>query len=303
MTNPTSQPPAGPSRGPKILSRIGATAIVLAVIMGIIGVVLIITGVVSTVGDETRTRNTLTAEVPVPGTIDVDLEADTYEIVAIGSGLVRTEDRPVGRRRGNSSQPRPTTRELTRNEFAAPTVAITLDGTPLTIGRPKDRTLSSESTYDLVSLGSFEAPSAGTYRIQATGEPSGVTAIGIDEAGDRGGFIVAGAIGGGLFVFAFMAFPLGVVLLLAGIVWGVVDRISSGEAALGGRSFGGFSLGRGTVTTSTYPASYRPPGSPTSSTNSPSDLPPPPPPPPLPPAPSRRPPPPPPWEPPQSPIS
>lgn len=272
MLTPTELPPSVPARGPKILCRIGGIAIAVAVAVGIIGFVLLITGVVSSADDETRTRQTLTAEVPVPGAIDVRLDADTYEIVAVGNGL-------------------------DRNEFASPTVSVTRDGVPVPIGEPEDRTRESASRYDLVLLGSFETTTPGTYRIQTTGEPSGVTAVGIDETVDGDGFAVLGAIGGGLFVIAFLAFPLGVVLVLAGITWGVVDRITSGHPPLGRRSFGGSSLKGETIVTSTYPSSVPPPGAPTSSPTRP-----PPPPPSPPPAPPQRPPPPP-WEPPQSPIS
>ncbi|MEO6988295.1 MAG: hypothetical protein ABI239_06570 [Aquihabitans sp.] len=204
-----------PSKGPKVLLTLGGIALGLGVVMVVIGVVLLGTGMFDTFKDLANARDNLEAEVAVPGTVEVYLQADTYDVVAIGDGLIR--DLPDDNDGASST---------TRTNFREPTVTVTTsEGMPLTLREPRFNAMLSVNSYDMVSISSFKVITPGTYVIAVTGEPGPVTAVGVGEAGTIADATVGKLIGGGvLFGLGFLLIIPGIGLLIGGGIWRSSDR-------------------------------------------------------------------------------
>lgn len=162
-----------------------------------------------------HTREKLDVELGVPGTDQVDLEAGTYDVVAIGDGLIRSFDRD----HASGSL-------VTTTNFREPTVTITsADGTPVTLRPPRVNARVAINNSDLVSTNSFEVTNAGTYAVEVTGEPGAVTSVGVGQNSELDDAALAVAVSGGvMFGIGLLVTVIGIFLLIGGAVWRVVAR-------------------------------------------------------------------------------
>ncbi len=235
--------------------------------VGIVGlVVLLIGGAMLGIGlyrlfnGLSQTRERLTAEVAVPGTSQVDLEPGTYDVVAIGDGLIQ--------RVGSTGQEQRTE----RTEFPVPTIIITdSTGTSITRSASSSSFNYSNNDYDLVSMGSFHVSAADTYRIDVIGEPGQVTSIGVGPADDSGGSALA--LGGGALL------ALGGLVTIGGIITYVIGRTRRTRRERGLGSIPGWTpaMGAAPYGSAPYRSGYA--NGPPNPASSGSFLPPPPPPP------------------------
>lgn len=223
MTTFAPQSPK-PSKGPKILITLGGIALVIAVILGVVGAVLVATGASNTIKDASKIRDGLEVEIVVPGSKEVYLEAKGYGVVAIGDDLVRP-----GTSDGNGN-----IGPETRTEFPRPTVTVTSqDGTAVEVRVPQTIVTETSDDFDLVSVNSFNIDTAGTYVVAVTGEAP-VTAIGVGdtEAFNLDGFSMA--IGGGaVLIFSMVIGGPGLLALIVGVVWLLIDRSNQKGSAAG----------------------------------------------------------------------
>lgn len=194
---------------------LGAVAVALAAILFTLGVVLIGTGASNATEDPAEFRTNLDAEIPVPGTAEVYLQAKAYDVVAIGNDLV---DAGVPSPRGGTGP-------ATRATFPRPTITVTGPEGAVVPVEPQRHVLTyAGDGYDMVSLNAFDIGTAGTYRVEVTGEGS-LTAVGVGQANTRNESAVATVLGGGvLTVIAFLFLIPGAALLVIGLVWRSVDR-------------------------------------------------------------------------------
>ena len=204
-----------PSKGPKSLLIIGGIVISIGVISVVLGIVVLGHGVATSTKDESTFRDHFTAEIPTPGRKTVRLEAQGYDLVAIGNDLT-----DPGRPKPNGG-----TYPITRADFPHPTVTVTSQsGARVPVEGRRHVLIYSGDAYDLVSLNWIEIETPGTYVIETAGDGP-VTSVGVGDANTWDEDSVRTAVGGGvLSILGFATIVPGVLLLIGGFVWRGVDR-------------------------------------------------------------------------------
>lgn len=216
MTAPVQHTTARPSSGPRLLIKIVMILVAINVIMVVAGVALVGPDEVFTDDPEPRTRASLIGEMPLPGATEVYLERGSYDVVAIGAGLL-TRKRVGGERSAAAYE--------SRNPFPEPIVTVTRGGEAVTTTRPTTDASDMRGDYDLVSLHTFDVSAAGTYRIEATraeaaSGPAPVTSIAIGAAtDDTARSSRTKGMGGLLLVFGIVGFGFAMAVLLMAMLW------------------------------------------------------------------------------------
>ncbi|QXC62774.1 hypothetical protein KSP35_08325 [Aquihabitans sp. G128] len=203
-------------RGAKVLMILGAVLFVVGLVTGQQGTHRV-TGAardISNSGDEIR--NSLLAEVPVPGEADVELDRGRYDVFAIspeGTGFQRTttstDPATIPTDRTDPDDPYP--------GYDEPTVEVTgPDGTAVLLRNPGIESMFSAANGELYPIRSFTVRQAGTYHLTASG--SGAAQVGVGPTVDNGNFgrLVKSGI---LTALGYLGAGLGFVLAVAGVIW------------------------------------------------------------------------------------
>ncbi len=254
----TYDPPVfRPSKGPKVTLVLGVIAVVVGLMAVPIGFGLFSGGAAPATNDASEFRDDLDAEVAVPSTNEVYLEAKGYDVVAIGTGLT------------NPGTPKPGggTYLDTRAEFSRPAITITgPDGNGVMIELQHNVLTYTGNGYDMVSLNWFEIDTAGTYVIDVRGQGP-VTTVGIGDANTRNDHSNDLYFGGWLLVLLGVPFVLvGSVLVIGGLAWRGIDRNRGRRGPPGWPPPGGQPGPDGTMASPPPPPSPYPSSSSSSST-------------------------------------
>ena len=212
----TYEPPVWrPSKGPKVTLVLGTIALVVGVLAVAAGFGVFGTNTTNLTNDASEFRDDLDAEIAVPSTTEVYLEAKGYDVVAIGTGLT------------NPGTPKPGggTYLDTRADFPRPTLTVTgPDGAPVPVENQRNVLTYTGDGYDMVSLNWLEIETAGTYVIEVRGQGP-VTAVGIGDANTRNETGIDLYFGGWLLVLLGVLVVLfGLVLVIVGFSWRGIDR-------------------------------------------------------------------------------
>jgi hypothetical protein len=166
----TASPTRRRGRG---LVRLGIAVLVVGVVAFIGGFVLMGVNAFESVRDGIDPQRDLDLSVGVPGNGTVELDADRYQVVALGDTLVAVS--------GMSSDAGGYT--VSRIPFTEPVVTITgPDGAVVDLEPPGHDRLSSTPGLDAVGIFEFTVPTDGMYAVTVAGEAPAVSSIGIDEA-------------------------------------------------------------------------------------------------------------------------
>lgn len=185
------------ARRTRRLLTIGKRVSIVGLALALIGGAMLATGVFQAINDISHKRDDLIVEVPVAASAEVALEPGSYNVVAIGTGLLE------------HTRTRDGDRETRRTDVPVPTITITDSaGTPVTSTGSNTSFHFSNDSYDLVSMGSFRVDTADTYRMEVDGEPGAIQSIGIDAGGTHGAAL---ALGGGALL------ALGLMVTIGGI--------------------------------------------------------------------------------------
>lgn len=196
-------------RGPVTLVVLGVLLMLAATVAVVVALAVYGSRAADSVVEAADRRDDLLAQVPVPGTEEVELEAGAdYQVLAFGSRLVAARG---GFGEGDELDPLP---------FAEPQVAVTApDGSPVPLSEPFLDLSSTTGDVDSVSIGDLEVTESGTYTIAADGNGRRVRSIGVTPGLDLGDTAGALASGGLVALGAIVVGGTGFLLLLVGVVW------------------------------------------------------------------------------------
>lgn len=205
-TGASSAPTRRRGRG---LVRLGIGLLVVGVAAFVGGFVLMGVNAFDAVQDGIDPQGDLNVSVGVPGAGTVELDADRYQVVALGDTLVSVS--------GMSSDAGGYT--VTRLPFAEPAVTVTgPDGAVMALESPSIDRLSSTPGLDAVGISEFTAPVDGTYTVTVAGDRGAVSSIGIDEADSLWDAARPWITSSGVIALGGILMTIGVLVLVGGIM-------------------------------------------------------------------------------------
>lgn len=218
--NPLAPRPARP-RGARILAIVGAVLLLLGLAGTTAGIGRVRVHVKAIRDTGPNLRNTVIADLNVPGSRQVELEPGSYDVFAIsayGEGFRRSTTTTTTTGPTRTDEP---TGPFSNVGLDAPEITLTdPDGLELVAREPGVGSIFGGVSGEMYAVATYRVVEPGTYRLSAAG--GNAAEVGIAPSVTDGD--VARLVGSGLLtLLAALGMGLGFVLALIGVIWLLVS--------------------------------------------------------------------------------